>query len=324
MPAILLIMMQFIFAGCADRPIPSVEPFDEHRPTTSHPQLRCLQELAIVDDRVGVNLVESQSLGFRTVIHDIGRVPESVQRKLDSLTAKTSGPRLMYSMDPSLHTVRNQGNTDWVGDVVAIIQSAPSHSVVLLIDKLSMSNLKLILSALGDSNLTVSLFVPLGLLAYTYQSIEDYREFVDHYFYHISGFWIPSAHAFQGPLSQNPFRSWTSGLALLNFLTGESSIGSPIPRRDLDILSLEELRDDIIIMMSPFHDSLDCIEPHSQTNCTNIKRVSEFGTLSRNQLDEFITAFKDKYKFINGFGLSSYSAIPTSWEPSAQAVLCCS
>ena len=309
--AFLCIIMQFMFAGCTERPIPTVEPFDEHRPTTHHPRSRFTESLTVIDDRTDVDSTGSQFLGFGSVIVASGNAIQLADGLFPAWSKHTSGPRVMYSVIPSSHTSRNQGSTEWVREVIRPMVAGPPHAFVLYTEHLSMPNLRLILSALEKSRSTVSLFVPLGLLAYTYQSIVEFRHIVDHYFYHISGFWIPSSSAFQGSLNQNPFS--TNGHCLLNFLTGETSIGSPIPRKDLDLFANQDLGEHITIMMSPIHDSFDCIVPNTKTNCTNIKRVSEFGALSRNQLVDFITAFKNKYKFINGFGLSSYSSIPTSW-----------
>lgn len=312
--AILYIALQVMFAGCTDRPIPTLEPFDDNRPTTSLPHSQFLENFTVMDDRVEVDQSGSQFLGFATVIVATSEGSRRVEGRDRLLFKNTSGGRVLYSVSPSMHTGRNQASAEWVREVIAPIVKGSPHSFVLFTEHLSMPNLRLILFALEKSSSTVSLFVPLGLLAYTYQSIVEFRHIVDHYFYHISGFWIPSSSAFHGSLSQNPFLYGTvSGHSLVNFLTGETSIGSPIPRKDLDLFDQPNLGENITIMMSPFHDSFDCIAPNTQTNCTNIKRVSEFGTLSRNQLVDFITAFKAKYEFIHGFGLSSYSAIPTSW-----------
>jgi hypothetical protein len=305
-PVKLCVAMQFMFAGCADRPEFMVEPTAETRPTKSLFTKRVLEGLTVVDDRKNPTMIESQYLGFDRIIRPI--------ESLRSTNHRENMSSWMYLIDPSSHSGRNHGISDWVREQIAHFKIKPSDSLVIVTDRLSMSCLCSMLSTLRDSNMTVSLLVPLGLLAYTHESIAVYGEVVRHYFYHISGFWIPMASVYSGPLYENPFHTWRSGPGLLDFLTGDSgSIGSPIPRRDLDVLSREDFGKLVTVLLSPYHDTLACIEPNDITNCTNINRATEFGILSRYQFVDFITAFKDKYKFIHGFGLSSYSSIPTSW-----------
>jgi hypothetical protein len=303
---LLCVTMQFLLAGCAHRPEFTVEPTADSRPTKSANTKHVIEGLTIIDDRQILAPIESQHLGFSKVIR-------LLENRLTIRDTENTTPS-MYLIDPSSQSDRNHGISDWVREQIARFNIRPTDSLVIDTYRLSMTSLCSILSALRNLHMTVSLLVPLGLLAYTHECISAYRDIVHHYFYHISGFWIPNSSVFSGPLYENPFYTWRSGSGLLDFLTGESgSIGSPIPRRDLDMLSAPDLGKLVTVLMSPYHDTVACVEPKDITNCTNINRVTEFGILSRNQFVDFITAFRHKYKFINGFGLSSYSTIPTSW-----------
>ena len=312
----LCVIVQIMFAGCTDKPVFTSEPIEDNRPTKSSPTTRVQETMVVIDDRDITRNSESQSLGLRTLVQDVKIMSLSEALALDERRT----PKHVYMLWVDSASIDFE--TNGVSNLIERIRNLPSRSFVFKTDNISMSQLKSLLSIAKASKVAISLSIPLGMLAYTHNSIAEYHDLIDHYYYHLSGFWIPSASFFSGPLSENPFGSFPNGEGLVNFLTGEASIGSPIPRKDLDFINTDQRNIHVTIMLSPFYNGADCIEPRPDTKCTNTLKVTEFGALSYNQFVDFIMAFKNRYKFIHGFGISSYSAIPKSWMNRAVSPCC--
>jgi len=295
--------LNIVIVGCDVAVQHEYSKVEEVRPTYKPCQQLSDHLIVVNDSDNDQEYVDSQYLGFQKIITHIRPNALNLQPIPGDVSSK-----YLVQIDPSEW---NHANASWVQSILNLIRSHPARKWIrgIIIETASLSSSEIssfisLFSAQKDQEISLSISIPLGMLAHTIQIISGIPDMIDGYiFYQVTDFWIPKKIAQD---DYNPFILYRNNATrLFEFLTtSESPLGSPIPERDLDALTDLSLPP-VIVMFSLVRRQVTradrpTVKPSSHG-------VLEFASLSRETLIEFKRLFQDKYK-INFFGINSSAA----------------
>ena len=314
--ALLSSAMNFNLVGCAESGFNELILMDNPRPTMK-PCEQLSEDLIVVSDYDTNIELKSHNVGFRRFIRKMEFDHQTFEPILELPPInKPTLSEYLIEIDPYMND-RNHASADWVQKSLTLIRSrqldgARISGIIITTERLSMSEIVTSLreyEEMGEFGLTVGLSIPLGMLSYTIQSLRSLSLTPSGgYYYRVTNFWVPSPRIYTDE-DTNPFLSIkNNSLKLFEYLTTDIGVyGSPIPRRDLDVLRDPIIASLVTVMLTPgsFAGAVDGNRPTYRPSA----RV-EFSALSRQSILDFMNIFKSEYMNVN-FGFNSI--LPEAW-----------